>query len=382
MDTVTIGIIGAGNRGENHVRKYQHVDNARVAAVADIDEEAATELAESFGIVDVYTDFEEMLADPEIDAVNVCVHNNLHEPMAVAALEAGKHVFCEKPLAGSYRDARHIVEVAEETGNLLAVQNLELLTPETQAVKTFVERGDLGDVSFARSVYSRRRGRPYVDGYGTPAFVTKESAGGGPVFDIGTYEIGRMLYLLNNPAVQRINGQTFDYTADSLAAEHTGEHSDTYAERIEESDHDVEDAGTGAARLADGSRLEVRAAWHAYQPDERGVVVGSEGGVAFDPVEYMTTKNDYETTAEIDIEGFERRHGLLRGDSGYEVDDRPDQYDHFVESIRGTVDPIPTADIALNSMLVMEGIYLSDELGREVSAEEVAEHSVSRSVSL
>ena len=116
----------------------------------------------------------------------------------------------------------------------------------------------------------------------------------------------------------------------------------------------MEDAGTGAARLADGSRLEIRAAWHAYQPDERGVVVGSEGGIAFDPVEHMTTTNDYETTAEVDIAGFERRHGLLRGESGYEVDDRPDQYDHFVESIRRTVDPIPTADIALNSMLVMK----------------------------
>jgi len=382
METVTIGIIGAGNRGEKHVGKYQDIDNATVTAIADIDEEAATALAEAFGIEEVYTDFEAMLVDPNIDAVNVCVHNNLHEPVAVAALEAGKHVFCEKPLAGSYRDARHIVEVAEETGNLLAVQNMELLTPESQAAKTFIEQGDLGEVSFARSVYSRRRGRPYVDGYGTPAFVSKKSAGGGPVFDIGTYEIGRMLYLLDNPAVQRVNGQTFDYTGDSLAEAHTGEHSDTYAERIEESGHDVEDAGTGAARLADGSRLEIRAAWHAYQPDERGVVVGSEGGIAFDPVEYMTTTNDYETTAEVDIAGFERRHGLLRGESGYEVDDRPDQYDHFVESIRGTVDPIPTADIALNSMLVMEGIYLSDELGHEVSAEEVAEHSVSRSVDL
>ena len=177
METVTIGIIGAGNRGEEHIQKYRGVEGATVKAIADIDTAAAGELADEFGIPDVYEDFEAMLDDPEIDVVNVCVHNNLHEPMAVAAFEADKHVFCEKPLAGSYSDAKNIVDAAEAADKLLAVQNVELLTPETQAARTFVESGDLGDVSFARSVYSRRRGRPYVDGYGTPAFVSKESAG-------------------------------------------------------------------------------------------------------------------------------------------------------------------------------------------------------------
>jgi len=382
MDSVTVGIIGAGNRGEEHIEKYQHVDDATVKAIADIDTEAAEELADEFGISDVYGDFEEMLDDPEIDVVNVCVHNNLHEPMAVAAFEADKHVFCEKPLAGSYTDAKNIVEAAEDAGKLLAVQNMELLTPETQAAKTFVDAGDLGDVSFARSVYSRRRGRPYVDGYGTPAFVSKESAGGGPVFDIGVYEIGKMLYLLDNPAVERVNGQIFDYTEDSLSAELTGDNAEMYQERLDESGHDVEDAGTGAARLADGTRLEVRAAWHAYQPDERTVVSGSKGGIAFDPVELLTTQNDYETTVDIDVEGFEGRHGLIRGESGYDIEERPNQYDHFVAAVRGEVEQIPTDDVALNSMLVMEGIYLSDELDREVTAEEVAEHSPSRSIDL
>jgi len=382
MDSVTIGIIGAGNRGEEHIGKYQGVDGAQVKAIADIDTEAAEALAEEASIPDVYGDFEEMLDDDEIDIVNVCVHNNLHEPMAVAAFEAGKHVFCEKPLAGSYADAKNIVEAADEAGKLLAVQNMELLTPETQAARTFIESGDLGDVSFARSVYSRRRGRPYVDGYGTPAFVSKESAGGGPVFDIGVYEIGRLLYLLDNPAVERVNGQTFDYTEDSLSAELTGDNADLYQERLDESGHDVEDAGTGAARLADGTRLEVRAAWHAYQPDERTVVSGSKGGIAFDPLELLTTMNDYETTVDIDVEGFEGRHGLIRGESGYDIVERPNQYDHFVDAVRGEVEQIRTDEIALNSMLVMEGIYLSDELDREVTAEEVAEHSPSRSVDL
>ncbi len=380
--TVTIGIIGAGNRGRKHAEEYQAVEDTRVKAVADVDEEAATGLAEDLGVPDVYADFRDMLADGDIDAVSVCVHNNLHEPMAVEAFEAGKHVFCEKPLAGSYADAKRILEAAEDAGKHLGVQNMELFTGETRAAKRFVEEGRLGDVSFARSVYSRRRGRPYVDGYGTPSFVRKESAGGGPVFDVGTYEIGRMLYLLGNPAVERVNGQTFEYHRDSYGEDLVGGNADRYGERFEESGYDVEDAGTGAARLADGSRLEIRAAWHMFAPDERGTVVGSEGGLAFDPLEYLTTTSDYETTAEVDVEDYERRQALIESESGYDASDRPTQFDHWVETVRGAVDPIPTGEIALNSMLVMEGIYLSDELGREVGADEVAEESPSRSIDL
>ncbi|SFS13137.1 Predicted dehydrogenase [Halomicrobium zhouii] len=381
MDEVTIGVIGAGNRGETHSEAYAEVPGATVAAVADVDEDAAQRLAERYDVPEVYADFRAMLDDSGVDAVDVCVHNNLHRPMAVAAFEAGKHVFCEKPLAGSYADAKAIADAAEAAGKHLGVQNETLLAPETRGAKTFVDEGNLGEISYARSVYSRRRGRPYVDGYGTPAFVSKESAGGGPVIDIGTYEIGRMLYLLDNPDVERVNGKTFEFYRDSYDESLVGPNTDVYEDRLEDSGFDVEDAGTGAARLADGTRLEIRAAWHMYQSDERGAVVGSTGGIELDPLEFHTTTNDYETTARIDVDEYETRQGRLASERGYTAD-RPTQFDHWIETVRGDVEPIPTGDIALNSMLVMEGIYLSDELGREVSADEVVDNSESRSVDL
>ncbi len=380
--TVTIGIIGAGNRGRKHTKAYRNVENASVVAVADVDEDAAASLAADLDVPATYTDYREMLDAESPDVVSVCVHNNLHEPMAVDAFDAGAHVFCEKPLAGSYADAERMMAAADEADRRLGVQNMYIFEDSTFAAESFVEAGRLGEVSFARSVYSRRRGRPYVDGYGTPSFVSKESAGGGPVFDIGTYEIGRMLYLMGNPDVERVNGQTFTYHGDSTAPELTGDNAEVYDERLAESGYDVEDAGTGAARLADGTRLEIQAAWHAYKPDERGVLVGSQGGLAFDPLEFLTTMEDYETTVEVDVDEYERRQGLIEGETGYDVADRHDQFGHFVDSVRGAVDPIPTGEIALNSMRVMEGIYLSDELGREVTAEEVAERSESRSADL
>jgi len=377
--TVTIGVIGAGKRGREHAEAYRNVEDTTVRAVADIDEAAAESLARDYDVSDVYRDFRAMIDDDGIDAVSVCVHNNLHEPVSVAALEADTHVFCEKPLAGSYTDAKRIMETARGTGKHVGVQNMELFAPSTRAAKTFVEDGRLGEVSFARSVYSRRRGRPYVDGYGTPSFVRRDSAGGGAVFDIGTYEIGRMLYLLGNPDIERVNGQTFEYHADSYDPALTSDNTEVYERRLAESGYDVEDAGSGSARLSDGSRLEIRAAWHMYTPDERGVVVGSEGGLAFDPLEYLTTTSDYETTAEIDVKGYERRQSLLRSESGYDTEDRPTQFDHWVDTVRGTVDPIPTGEIALTSTLLMEGVSLSDELGREVSADEVEARSTSLS---
>jgi predicted dehydrogenase len=344
--------------------------------VVDIDEEVARELAADASINDVYTDYTDLLADDGIDAVSVCVHNNLHAPIAVASFEADKHVFCEKPMAGSYADAKRMADAADEAGKRLAVQNTRLFSPETTAAKRLIDDGRLGEVSFARAVSARRRGRPYVDGYGTPSFVQKATAAGGPVYDIGTYEIGQMLYLLDNPTVERVVGHTFEYT-DDLREELVGDNLSTYRERLTESGYDVEDAGTGVATLAGDRVLSVRAAWHMYLPDEQSVIAGSKGGIAFDPFEFRTTMADYETTVSLDLDEYEQRQALLESDTGYDADRRTDQFSHWIETLRGTVDPIPTDEIALNSMLMMEGIYLSVEQGRELTTEDIADYSES-----
>jgi len=217
-----------------------------------------------------------------------------------------------------------------------------LLAPETRGAKTFVDEGNLGEISYARSVYSRRRGRPYVDGYRTPAFVSKESAGGGPVVDIGTYEIGRMLYLLtDNPDVERVNGKTFEFYRDSYDESLVGPNTDVYEDRLEESGFDVEDAGTGAARLADGTRLEIRAAWHMYQSDERGAVVVA-ALVASNSTRWSSTRRRTTTRRppESTSTSTRPRQGRLASESGY-TSDRPTQFDHWIETVRGDVDPIP-----------------------------------------
>lgn len=151
--------------------------------------------------------------------------------------------------------------------------------------------------------YSRRRERPYVDGYGTPAFVDRERSGGGPVIDVGTYTIGQLLYLLGNPTVERVAGATFDHSEDALAAELTGDNHGTYADRREA--YSVEDVGFGFARLAGNALLSLRAAWHLPLPDAPSAITGSQGGLRLDPLEYYTTMADYETTTTIEVEEYE-----------------------------------------------------------------------------
>jgi predicted dehydrogenase len=380
---VEIGIVGAGNRGHAHADAYSDVDGADVVAVADVDEDAATTLAETYDVPATYGEFQDMLDDAALDAISVCVHNNLHRPVTEYAADRGIDVFCEKPLAATYTDAEAMVEAAEGAGIHLGVQNDRLFSPETRAARTLVDAGELGDPYYARGVYSRRRGRPYVDGYGTPGFVSKEAAGGGPVIDVGTYVVGQLLHLLGNADVERVTGSTVEFTDEAYTPELTGENRSTYADRLDESGYDVEDAGLGMAHLADGSVLELRAAWHMFAPGEHSFVAGSQGGVQFDPFEFYTTTQDYEATVSLDIGEYERRQGLIEGESGYDMADAPNQFAHWVDTVAGDAeDPVPTGELALNSMRVMEGIYLASEAGRELTAEEIAEHSESTAVEL
>ena len=113
-DKVRIGIIGVGQIGKHHLRNYQKIDAAEVVALADIDIPEGKRVSEVFDIPHVYTNGYEMLKHEDLDAVDICLHNNLHMPGTVAALNAGCHVYCEKPMAGTYTDAEKMFTTASE----------------------------------------------------------------------------------------------------------------------------------------------------------------------------------------------------------------------------------------------------------------------------
>lgn len=355
-----IGIIGTGQIAQAHLRRWTGIDEVEVAIACDTDEEALAATCESFNIPSSVTSFRELLGREDIDAVDVCLHNNLHAPVTIEALEAGKHVYCEKPIAGSYADGSAMLDAAKKTGRMLHIQLSLLYADATTAAKMVIDAGELGRMYHARATEYRRRGRPYVDGYGTARFVQKEHSGGGALYDTGIYQISRMLYLLGNPRVERITGKTYQEL-------------DMDFERGKECD--VEEFATGMVSFAGGLTMDIVSSWainlNQFSPS---YIAGSRGGIRVDPFSFHKTIADIDFDMEANLDAVRRRRELMRPDA---TRDMSSSQHHWAAALHGRVELLPTADLALNTMLIQQGIYLSSDRQCEVSANEVVESSTS-----
>ena len=352
---IRIGCIGVGQIGKHHLENYAKIDGAELVAIADLDEAELNRVGDHYDIPNRTTNFRKLLERDDIDAVDVCLHNNLHMPMTVAALESGKHVYCEKPMAGSYIDAEVMYNKAQELDLKLSIQCSLLFKVETKAARAIIDQGLLGKRYHARSYGFRRRGRPYVDGYGTPTFVQKENASGGALYDMGVYHIMQILYLLDNPKPLRISGKIYQET-------------DMDLRRREVSGYNVEELGMGFIRLEENITLDILESWAIHLDDFGGsYVVGSQGGVRLEPFGFFHSAGDLSFNSDANLGEFDYRL--------HNVQEQGDIYDsaqhHWIASLQGRVDLLPTAELALNTMLISEGIYLSSQLDREVTAEEI-----------
>jgi predicted dehydrogenase len=363
-EKIKIGFIGVGQIGKRHIERYKKLP-VEIVAIADVDEAEAQRVATENGVPKVFTDFRELLKIDEIQAVDVCLHNNLHSPVTVAALEAGKHVYCEKPIAGSYVDGQAMVEAAKRTGRMLSIQLATVFSPATKAAQRLIEEGYLGDLYFAKSINYRRRGRPYVDGYGTSSFVQKKIAAGGALFDMGIYNIAQILYLLGNPAVKTVSGASHQAIP-------------MYPDRQKKGKYSVEELGLGFIRLEGGITFIMEESWALHIGDEgqHSQLFGSRGGIRLSPFSYHSTVADMEMDATFDLKSADWRwHQCIPDTDAY---DGPQ--DHWVAALQGRVPLIDTAGLALSTMLISQGIYLGQELGREVTPAEIESASKSTAI--
>jgi predicted dehydrogenase len=361
QEITQIGVIGVGQIGKVHLDAYVSMPNAKVTAIAGRDPQKTEEVANHYGIPFWTTDYHALLDKKDIQAVSVCLHNNLHMPVALAALHSGKHVICEKPIAGSYCDGLKMVETAKKENKQLSVQISDLFSRETKAARMAIENGWLGDPYLAHSSGFRRKGRPYVDGYGTTAFVQKASASGGALLDMGIYHIANILYLLGNPLPTRISGRTFQRTSMNAA-------------RRAVSQFDVEEVAVGLITLENDVALTITEAWAMHLDHLEGsYITGTDGGIRLNPFGLFRSLAELDLNATTDLEALDfRLHHVLDQGTAY---DSP--LHHFIAAAQGRVPLIPTSVIALNTMLISEGIYLSQQLSREVTVQEVVASSVS-----
>ncbi|TXK84659.1 Gfo/Idh/MocA family protein [Paenibacillus sp. N3.4] len=196
MNKIKIGVIGCGKIAQRrHLPEYANLEQVEIVAVCDIHEGRASEMAALYGAV-AYTDYRELLEHERLDAVSVCLPNALHGPVTVAALEAGKHVLCEKPMATSKQEAEAMIAARNRSGKLLMIgHNQRLMLPHKKA-KEILSSGLLGRVLTFRTAFGHSGPESWsVEGAGG-WFFQKSQAFIGAMGDLGVHKTDLIRYLL------------------------------------------------------------------------------------------------------------------------------------------------------------------------------------------
>lgn len=345
---------------QKHLQMYREIPEAQVVAVCSRTRSSAERCAQEWGIENVHTDIQQMLAQDDIDAVDICLHTILHAPVAIAALNAGKHVYCEKPLAMSYVDGAAMLEAARRNDRTLHIQLGFLYRPNVRAAKRLVDGGALGDIYHARSMGFRRRNRPYVDGYGSADFVERKYSGGGALYDFGVYHISQLLYLMGMPRPLSMSGKLHQAIPMDESRRISGH-------------YDVEELGVGLVRFEKGMTMDLFESWAVHLDSmDPSILLGSRGGIKLEPFSFHTTFCDLELDCTGDLEKMDFRwKNTLPYEYAYASSEM-----HWIAALLQKVPLLPTAELALQTLLIQEGITLSNRLGREVSAEETIESSI------
>jgi len=216
MKKVNLGLIGLGFIGKVHLRNCLSLKSARVVAVADVSK-SALKYAKNFGVRRLFTDYRELLRQPDIDAVIISLPTHLHADCAISAMEEGKHVFLEKPLARNPKEGREIVSAVRKNGVKFIVGYPFRFAPEFVKLKSELERGVLGDIQLAHAVniaagpfFHRAESttpRPVPEWW-----LNKELTGGGALIDLGCHMINLLRWYLGEVSgVKTRLGYRFDF---------------------------------------------------------------------------------------------------------------------------------------------------------------------------
>ncbi len=353
-----VGVVGLGWAGETHVKAYAGLPNVEVVAVADPRSERLNDIGKTYGITNLYTDYTELIARDDIDIVSVATPNHLHAPVTIAALEGGKHVLCEKPLARTVAEGEAMVKAAIDNRRVLKIAFNHRQRGDVQVLKSYIDQGGLGRVYHAKATWMRRSGIPGMGGW----FTTREMAGGGPLIDLGVHVLDMAMYLLNEPEVVAVSGATYA----ELGPRGRGSRKATAVG----STYEVEDLATAFIRLADGVTLLLEASWAVYgkNNDDFGVsLYGTEGGAEIDIKNYV-----WQDTLRIftDTGGVpsEIRPQLYPGEGHAAV------VRDFIEIVRGGDWSNHVGREGLRRTQIIEACYLSAQQGREVALVDVAGH--------
>lgn len=338
-----VGIIGVGGIAKGaHIPGYLNVsDKVEIYALCDIIEERAQKKAKELGVEHVFTDYNDMLAMKEIDIISVCTSNYAHAPATIAALNAGKHVICEKPMAKNAKEAEEMVKAYKKSGKILTVGYQWRFDPDIQALKSFIDNGEFGDIYFAKAIATRRRGIP---AWGD--FLNLEKQGGGPLVDIGTHALDLTLYLMGNPEPEVVLGSSYTKLANKGCLNNFRDY--------DPKDYQVEDSAFGFIKMKNGATLNLETSWAMNLMDDEifgTEVYGSLSGARFHMGKPLTIVS--EAHDRININYVQRRDKI---GNNYNA-----EIAHFVQCVIEGKEPLVKPEEALSVMKIQDAIYESQK---------------------
>ena len=351
MSKLRIAVIGIGVIATTkHIPNLVKRDNVEIVALCDTDTSKCVKANEKFGLgAEIYTDYKELCRRTDVDVVHICTPNPCHHPMTMAALNNGKHVHCEKPLACTYTDAREMVDTAEEKGLKLTSGLQWRYNAAPLKMKAMIDNGELGDIYYVRSSQLRPRRLP---AYGV--YMNKELNGGGVLMDGGPHSIDLPMWLLGNYDVATVRGVTFDKMKDYPEGNSLGSWNPE--------EFDVEDTAMAMITMKNGTMIYMETAWITnMQQEAPGVIASLAGTKAGVDMVGPTFECSVRTTKMVD--------GELKTDTeniAEPVDMNAYDIDHWIDAVQNDKDPAILPEQAATVTRVIEAIYESAATGKTV----------------
>jgi len=342
-----VGIIGVGGIAGTHIPGWNASEHAELIAGSDISGAVLKQWGEHHGIEKLSTDPGVLFSDPDIDIIDICTPNMYHTPLTVAALKAGKHVICEKPLAPKPADIRKMIAARDKSGKLLMTAQHFRFSGKSKAMKAELDTGVLGEIYHARSWMLRRAGLSTRVG-----FIMKKHSGGGPCIDIGVHILDLTLWFMGHPKPVAVTGVARNELACQRGA------FTPWSGAIPK-EYDVEDFAAAFVRFENGATLILEVSWllhHDTQGEDMQMwLYGTKGGGHWPKCEVLTsnykTKQQYNNTLKLTPDANEAH---------------AQECVEFAEAIvKGRPSPVPPEE-SLIVVTVLDGLYRSQEAGKEI----------------
>jgi len=349
MSTLKVGVIGVGGIARVHMPGWQASPHAEVVAGADISHEALDSWSSQWNVTKTYSNPADLIADPDIDIVDVVTPNMYHTDLTVAALEAGKHVICEKPLAPTPEDIDKMIAARDASGKMLMTAQHFRFSGKSKAMRAEIDSGALGDIYHARSWMLRRTAIPT-----RPGFLLKKHSGGGATIDIGVHILDLTLWFMGNPKPVSVTGVAKKVLASNPKAFGLWDNLNTVPPEM-----DVEELALAFVRFDNDATLVLEVSWmlhHDTQSEDMQMwLYGTGGGAHWPKVEVLQTNYD---TKQLYNRTLQLTKDL--------AEPHAQECIEFAQAIvDGAPSPVP-AEQSRQVMQILNAIYESQKTGAEV----------------